>query len=96
MNPKQSPFNISDAQIKEKFNIDAQFDLYLKLVKLDPRRMAPNQTKEMRQCFYGAVGQLLLLLQEATVLPEKDVHRVFDSLTGQVSEHFTKALLPKN
>jgi len=92
----KNPFTPTDQEISEKFDIDTQFDLYLKLVKLDKRRMSPVQLKETRQAFYAAFGQCLLLLHEATVYDEKDAHRVFDCLTAQVSKHFTQAVLPKN
>lgn len=96
MNYKNNPFAPSDAEIAEKYSLDTQFELYLSLVKLDKRRMQPNQLKEMRQCFYAAVGQTMILMQEATEYDEADCHRVYDHLTKQVSQHFHKAILPNN
>lgn len=49
-------------QIPEEFNLEHQFTLYLKRVKLDVHKMPTNQFLELRRAFMGGIGQLLVLL----------------------------------
>lgn len=73
----------------KNFNIEDQYNLYLKRVKLDETKMSVVQRNEMRRCFYGAFGQLLMLMQhEIVVLSEDEAIQVFEDMTKQVSEFF--------
>lgn len=48
----------------EKFNIEHQFMLYLERVGLNILTMDPIQLQETRRAFYGAAGQILLLVRD--------------------------------
>lgn len=48
----------------EKFNIEHQFMLYLERVGLNIKTMHPIQLQETRRAFYGAAGQMLLLVRD--------------------------------
>lgn len=83
-------------ELTDKFNIEGQFDFYLMLVKLDKRTMPPWQIMEMKRCFYGAFGQLMLLLQEADQSSPAQLVDIYQYLTKQISDHFTIATAQKN
>jgi hypothetical protein len=59
--------------------------------------MSDVQKKEMKRCFFGAFGQLLVLLeQDATKLPEKEVFEKLDSMINQVSNFFLNETYNQN
>jgi len=75
----------------EKFNLEYQYQLYLKRVALSEETMHPEQKIQTRQAFYGAVGQILILLRDdAGQLPEDEAMKIFESLMNQVSKYFLK------
>lgn len=68
-----------------KFLITDAFDDYLKLVKLDKRKMPPHQIAETKKAFFGAVGQLIIFFQEGlTKMPEDQAIAAMADLTEQV------------
>ena len=86
-----------DANNFKKFSVEEQFNIYLKLVNLDKRKMPPFQLREMRRCFYGAVGQTLILLRDEVVTQDEDssINSVQD-LLDQINEFWIKESSPKN
>ena len=74
------------------FNIDHQWSLYLERVGLKGKKINPNAYREMKQAFFGAFGQSILLLRdEVAALPEEDGMEVLDGLINQVGNYFHKA-----
>lgn len=73
------------------FDIEEQFQHYMKLVGLDKNRdkVAPNQIAESRAVFYGAWGQLLVLLKEDMPDDEEECRIIFQNMMDQVLHFFT-------
>jgi hypothetical protein len=72
-----------------KFNLEYQYQLYLKRIGLNESEMHPEQKIQTKQAFYGATGQILLLLRDdMSELPEDEGVDILDSLMNQVSQYF--------
>lgn len=73
----------------EKFNIENQYKLYLQRMKLDEKIMPQVQRIETKRTFYGAFGQLLMLLQnEIPELSDEEAIKTLDSMINQVGQFF--------
>lgn len=78
-----------------KFDLEQQYQLYLKRVALNEKAMHPEQTKQLRQTFMGACGVMLMLLREDLAeLEEKEAIEKLESMTDQVREYFVKVTFP--
>ena len=74
---------------KKTFNLEYQYQLYLKRVGLEESVMHPVQIKETRQVFFGACGQMLILLRdEVGALEEEEAFEVYTDLINQVGAFF--------
>jgi hypothetical protein len=74
-----------------QFNVEHQYQLYLRRMALAESRMHPEQRRQLRQAFFGATGQILLLLRdEAAGLPEEAAIIVMQKMLDQVGEFFMK------
>ncbi len=75
--------------MKKKFNLDHQYELYLKMVGLKESDMIEIQKKETKQAFVGGIGQLLIILQnDFSELTDEEGYEVLESLLNQVSTFF--------
>lgn len=75
------------------FQIAHQYQLYLVRMKLNEADMHPEQKIQVKQAFYGAFGQLLVLMrEEIAALPERSGVRVLEDLTKQVADFWTEDL----
>ena len=64
----------------KKFTIEAQYQLYLQRMSLDESKMHPIQKKQLKQTFYGAFGQLLIMMREdISALPEAEGIQVLNA-----------------
>jgi len=73
----------------EKFNIENQYKLYLERMKLIESKMPELQRIETKRVFYGAFGQLLMLLQnDISALSDEDAFKTLDSMINQVGQFF--------
>lgn len=71
---------------KPEFNLDHQYQLYLKRVGLSETLMPPSQMRETKRAFMGACGQILIMLRDDVgKLEENDAITTLDSLINQVS-----------
>lgn len=76
----------------DNFNLENQYQLYLKRVALKENEMNPTQKKQLRQTFMGACGQMLLLLRdELGALEEEKAIEIMQGMINQVSDYFLKA-----
>lgn len=76
---------------QKKFSLADEFERYLKLVKLDKRRMPPVQLREIRRAFYGACGQILVLTRdEVGALPEPEAVEALQDLWNQVANFWNE------
>lgn len=71
------------------FNIEKQYQLYLKRVNLKEEQMPPDQQRELRQAFYAACGQLLLVMRDdLSGLTELKAFETLDDMLNQVKQFF--------
>lgn len=76
----------------DQFNLEKQFDAYLERMGLDRRKMALFQLRETKRAFYGAWGQLIVLLndQNTNLLTEKEVADLYYAMAKQISDFMIK------
>ena len=73
----------------KKINVENQYKLYLERMKLDESRMPEVQRVETKRVFYGAFGQLLMLLQnDISALSDDEAFKTLDSMINQVGQFF--------
>lgn len=83
--------------LSPKFDLEYQYQLYLQRVKLDEATMHIEQKIQVRQAFYGAVGQLLILQRDDIgALSEREAIGVFESLIAQVDQFWKKDIARHN
>ena len=76
----------------EQFNLEYQYQEYLKKVKLKESEMSPMQQKETRQAFMGACGIMLIVLRdEVSKFEEDKAIEIMQGMFDQVGEYFLKA-----
>lgn len=73
----------------KEFNLEHQYQLYLKRMELSENKMHPIQKKQIRQTFFGASGQMLILLRdEVSKLEEEEAIHLLQDMLNQVSNFF--------
>lgn len=72
------------------FDLNYQYKLYLKRVALSEDNMIPIQKQVIKNAFFGACGQMLILLQEDVggIEKEDDAIKVLQDMKSQVATHF--------
>ena len=76
---------------EQKFDLEHQFDLYMERMKLDKRKMPEIQLRETKRAFYGACGQMLLLLRDdVSALPDEEGIKALDRMFNQVSSFWLR------
>ena len=80
------------AKTKKFFSLNDEFERYLKLVKLDKRRMPPVQLREIRRAFYGACGQMLILARDgvAAIENEDEAAEALQDMLNQVANFWNE------
>jgi len=74
------------------FDLEHQYQLYLKRVGLKEENMHYVQSKETRQAFMGACGQMLILLRDDLgELEESKAIDTMQDMINQVQNYFMKA-----
>lgn len=77
----------------ENFNIQNQYLKYLNRVKLNVNTMHLVQKVQVKQAFYGAVGQMLILMRDDIgALDEAKAIAVFEDMLNQVGEYWNNPL----
>lgn len=73
------------------FSLEEQYQLYLKRIKLSEETMHSEQRKQLKQTFFGACGQMIILLRdEISELEEIDGVKVLEGMLGEVTNFFLK------
>lgn len=73
------------------FTVEHQYKLYLERVALQEELMHPTQAVQLRQTFYGAWGQQLLLMRNEVAEFEEEVGvRIMQAMLDEVRDYFTK------
>jgi hypothetical protein len=74
-----------------KFSIEDNYQKYLQLNKLDENQMHPEQKKQLRDAFFGAVGMILMVLKyDVTELNPDEALIVLDDFETQVGAYFVR------
>ena len=69
----------------KQFDLNHQYQLYLQRVNITEAQMHPTQRIETKRAFFGALGQLLVLMRDDIgVLEEDEGVRVLDDMVAQV------------
>ena len=72
-----------------EINIESQYQLYLKRVNQVESEMHPQQKIQLRQTFYAACGQMLVLFRdEFSTLDEEKAIETFEDLTNEIVVFF--------
>ena len=73
----------------QEFNLEHQYQLYLQRMALSESTMHPQQKIQLRQTFFGASGQMLILLRdELSKLEEEKAMKTLQDLINQVGNFF--------
>lgn len=73
----------------QEFNLEHQYQLYLQRMALSESKMHPLQKIQLRQTFFGASGQMLILLRdELSKLEEEKAMETLQDLINQVGNYF--------
>lgn len=73
-----------------QFNLEHQYQLYLQRMALSENAMHPQQKVQLRQTFFGATGQMLILLKdEVSKLEDKEATGIMQDLLNQVVDFFS-------
>lgn len=73
----------------QEFNLEHQYQLYLQRMALSEDTMHPQQKIQLRQTFFGASGQMLILLRdELSKLEEEKAMETLQYLINQVGNFF--------
>lgn len=81
----------------EKFNLENQYQQYLKRVGLDENKMHPVQKKETKRAFFGACGQMLVLLRDdVSELEDDKAIETLENMDNQVNSFWVNEAVSKN
>ena len=77
--------------VNKTFDLEHQYQLYLKRVGLKEENMHPVQKTETIRAFMGACGQMLILLRDDLgVLEESKAIEIMQDMINQVQVYFMK------
>lgn len=83
--------------MNKEFDLTHQFELYLERVGLKGKYMPEVQYTETKRAFFGACGQMLILLRnEVGKLSEDDAMVIFENLLKQIGEFWNKQTNKQN
>lgn len=68
----------------KEFDLEAQYQFYLKLMKLTEREMHPEQIIQLKQAFYGGWGMVLMNLAEIN-LPTPIMVGIMEDMVKQIA-----------
>lgn len=82
---------------KPQFDLNHQYQLYLKRVGLKEKTMSLVQSKETKRAFFGACGQLLILLRDDVgELEETEAIETMDDMINQVADFWAIECIQAN
>ena len=81
--------NHNNKTMDEKFSLEYQYKIYLKRVGITEDIMHPEQKIQTKQAFYGAIGQLLILLRDDMYnCTEDEAVQILQSMLNEVTDYF--------
>lgn len=78
----------------KEFDIEYQYQQYLKRMKLSESTMHPQQKQQLREAFYGAWTQLIFMMRDD--LPNESDERVYfilENMVKQTEKFWAKTLI---
>lgn len=73
-------------RVPQEFNLEHQYQLYLSRCKLVEAEMPEDQRRETKRTFFGACGQMLVLLRDdITKLEDDDGAEMLQNMLNQVA-----------
>lgn len=84
--------------IKKDFDLHYQFKLFLERCSVpDIKNMPADQYREMRRAFFGACGQMLILLRDdVSVYSEQKAASIMQDLLDQVGRFWESEMKNQN
>lgn len=80
-----------------KFNLEYQYQLYLERVGLTEEEMHPEQKRQVKMAFFGAMGQFLVLLEfDIADLSEDEAVEKLESMKTQVANYYLSITTNQN
>ena len=77
---------------QNKFDIEVQYQDYLKRINLPESKMNPIQKQQLKKTFYAACGKMLNLLEfELTKLTEEEAIEKLKHMAKQINIFFKKS-----
>lgn len=74
-----------------EFNLEHQYKLYLERMGLSEKTMHPQQKIQLKQTFFGASGQIIILLRdELSKLEDEKAVETMQDMINQVVKFFMK------
>lgn len=81
----------------DKFNLEYQYQLYLERVGQVESEMHPEQKRQVKMAFFGAMGQFLVLLEhEVADLEEDEAVEKLESMKTQVANYYLSITTNQN
>jgi len=80
----------------KKTPIEEQYQLYLKRIGLPEKMMHPKQKVQLRQTFFGAWGQFLLMIQEGDEMTDEKFGENIDNMTNELKEYWLSQKIKLN
>ena len=76
------------------FNLDSQYQAYLKMVGLEESKMIPIQRIETKRAFMAGCGQMLVLMRdEVGALEENNAIEAMESMFYQTEDFWAKEMV---
>lgn len=77
--------------MKKIFNLNYQYKLYIERCGLKEYQLSFVQNQEMKRAFFGACGQILLILRDdVSEFDEDKAIEIMQNMLNQVSDFFIK------
>jgi hypothetical protein len=81
----------------QESNLEWQWKQYLKRVDVTEEQLSPIQRQEMKRAFYGACGQILILLRDDVgELPEDQAVTVLQDMMNQIQNFWQGEITRQN
>lgn len=75
--------------VPKVLTVEAEYQLYLKRIKLSEDKMHPQQKQQVRDAFFAGYGSLLVMMMDDIVeLPEEQGDQVLTGMLNEVTDHF--------
>lgn len=80
----------------KKTPIEDQYQLYLKRIGLTESMMHKAQKIQLRQTFFGAWGQFLLMIQEGDEMTDDQFETTIDSMMDELKSYWLSQKIKLN